>query len=81
MTLEACEKAPVEGAAGTTRAKPRAVKRWTALVALLLLTGCREVRVNTLAQGTTTVPGGDQIVVVRNSFDLAKLGLHEPVHF
>lgn len=81
MTLEACEKAPLEGAAGAVRANPRAVKRWTALVLLLLLTGCREVRVNTLAQGTTTVPGGDQIVIVRNTFDLAKLGLHAPVHF
>ena len=81
MTLEACEKAPLEGAAERGRAKPRAVKRLTALVLLLLLTGCREVRVNTLAQGTTTVPGGDQIVIVRNSVDLAKLGLHAPVHF
>jgi hypothetical protein len=81
MTLEACEKAPSQGAAEPERAKPRAVKRWTALVALLLLAGCREVRVNTLAQGTTTVPGGDQIAIVRNSFDLAKLGLKAPVHF
>jgi hypothetical protein len=81
MTLEACEKAPLEGAVVASRAKPTAVRRWTALVALLLLTGCREVRVNTLAQGTTTVPGADQIVIVRNTVDLAKEGLHAPVHF
>jgi hypothetical protein len=81
MTLEACEKAPLEGAVVESRAKANAVRRWTALVALLLLAGCREVRVNTLAQGTTTVPGADQIVIVRDTFDLAKLGLHAPVHF
>lgn len=35
----------------------------------------------TLAQGTTTAPGDNQIVVVRNPVDLAKLGIHAPVHF
>lgn len=63
------------------RAKPSAVKRWWALAALLLLVGCREVRVKTFAQGTTTVPGGNQILVVRNENDLSKLGIHAPVHF
>jgi len=63
------------------RAKPSAVKRWWALAALLLLAGCREVRVQTLAQGTTTAPGDNQIIVVRNPVDLGKLGIHAPVHF
>lgn len=35
----------------------------------------------TLAQGTTTALGDDQIIVVRNPYDLAKLGIHAPVHF
>jgi hypothetical protein len=70
-----------QGAPTLRRAKPSAVKRWWALAALLLLLGCREVRVQTLAQGTTTAPGDNQIVVVRNPVDLAKLGIHAPVHF
>ncbi|HEY1656428.1 MAG TPA: hypothetical protein VGF86_15100, partial [Candidatus Tumulicola sp.] len=57
------------------------MKRWWALAALLLLVGCREVRVQTLAQGTTTAPGDNQILVVRNEVDLAHLGIHAPVHF
>lgn len=57
------------------------MKRWWALAALLLLVGCREVRVKTLAVGTTTVPGGNQIVVVRDPADLEKLGIRAPVHF
>jgi len=57
------------------------VKRWIALVALLLLTGCREVRVQTLAVGTTAEPGGNQIVVVRDPAALARLGIKAPVRF
>jgi hypothetical protein len=57
------------------------VKRWWALAALLLLVGCREVRVRTYAVGTTTVPGGNQIVVVRDENALARLGIKEPVRF
>jgi len=52
-----------------------------AILAAIVLAGCREVRVQTLAQGTTTVPGGNQILIVRNPEDLAKLGIHAPVHF
>ena len=63
------------------RAKARAVKRWWALAALLLLVGCREVRVKTLSTGTTTTPGSNQIVVVRDPADLTRLGIHAPVHF
>jgi hypothetical protein len=64
------------------RAKRSAVKRWWAVLALLLLVGCREVRVKTLAQGTSSMPGGNQIVVVRDPSDLTKLGINDqPVHF
>jgi hypothetical protein len=52
-----------------------------AMVAVVLLAGCREVRVNTLAQGTTTVLGGDEVLVVRDADDLSRLGIHAPVHF
>lgn len=81
MTLDARGEHGSEGAPTQRRAKASAVKRWWALAALLLLLGCREVRVQTLAQGTTTAPGENQIVVVRNPVDLAKLGIHAPVHF
>lgn len=53
-----------------------------ALVALLLLAGCREVRVNTLAVGTTPViEGGNQVVIVRDPGSLARLGIKAPVRF
>lgn len=57
------------------------MKRWWALAALLLLVGCREVRVKTFAQGTTTAPGGTQILIVRNEPSLERLGIKAPVHF
>jgi hypothetical protein len=52
-----------------------------ALAALILLAGCREVRVKSYAHGTTTILGGDQIVVVRNANDLGEFGIHAPVKF
>ena len=61
--------------------KPVPVKRWLALMALLLLTGCREVRVKTYATGTTPVLGGNQIVVVRDQPSLEHLGIKAPVRF
>ncbi len=61
--------------------KPEPVKRWWALMALLLLTGCREVRVKTYATGTTPVLGGNQIVVVRDQPSLERLGIKAPVRF
>ena len=71
--------------AAVRRAKRTAVKRWSALaglaLGLLVLVGCREVRVKTLATGTTTVPGGNQILIVRDAVALGKLGIHAPVHF
>lgn len=81
MTLEGSENIAFAGGGKPAQAKASAVKRWWALAALVLLVGCREVRVKTLAQGTTTAPGGNQILVVRDPVDLAKLGIHAPVHF
>jgi hypothetical protein len=52
-----------------------------AFAAVLLLTGCREVRVKTYAQGTTTVLGGNQILVVRSNDDLERVGIKADVHF
>ncbi|MGA8098586.1 MAG: hypothetical protein WB810_07995 [Candidatus Cybelea sp.] len=61
------------------------MKRWLALaglaLGLLLLGGCREIRVKTLAAGTTTVLGGNQILIVRDAVALGKLGIHAPLHF
>jgi hypothetical protein len=52
-----------------------------AVAVLLLLTGCREVRVQTLAVGTTAGPGGNAIIVVRDPTTLAHLGIKAPVRF
>lgn len=48
---------------------------------LLLLAGCREIRVRTLGTGTTTILGGNQILIVRDDTDLSKVGIRAPVHF
>lgn len=61
------------------------MKRWLTLaglaVGVIMLASCREVRVNTLGQGTTNVLGGNQILIVRDTESLNKLGIHAPVHF
>jgi hypothetical protein len=58
------------------------MRRLAALTALLVcLAGCREVRVKTYAHGTTTVPGGNRIAVVRNVPQLEELGIKAPVRF
>ncbi len=57
------------------------MKRWWALFTLLLLMGCREVRVKTYAVGTTAVLGGNQIAIVRDGDSLARLGIHAPIRF
>lgn len=58
------------------------LKRLWPLLALVLLAGCREVRVQTLAQGTTTnLDGGNQIIVVRDTPSLERLGIRAPVRF
>lgn len=60
----------------------RAVKRVLALVALLALAGCREVRVKTYAAGATpVVAGGNQIVIVRDPASLERLGIKASVRF
>lgn len=46
------------------------------LVAFVALVGCREVRVNQVASGTTKVSGPTQIVVVRDKRGLDALGIH-----
>jgi len=48
---------------------------------VLVLSGCREVRVKTYGTGTTTVAGGNQIVVVRDNAKLEELGIHASLHF
>ena len=45
------------------------------LVALVALAGCREVRVNQVANGITKVTGPTQIVVVRDKRTLEALGI------
>jgi hypothetical protein len=52
-----------------------------ALVFILALTGCREVRVNTIQQGTTTVLGPNQIVILRDARVLKELEIKAPVNF
>lgn len=58
------------------------MKRFAAIAAFaFLLVGCREVRVKTYAQGTTTMPGGNQIAVVRTRHELEEFGIKAPVRF
>ncbi|MBV8688738.1 MAG: hypothetical protein JOZ59_01405 [Candidatus Eremiobacteraeota bacterium] len=52
-----------------------------ALLVVLLLTGCREVRVKSYTKGTTEVPGGNAVVVVRDRAGLEALGIKAPVRF
>lgn len=51
------------------------------LVALVALAGCREVRVNQVRTGTTTVAGPTQVVVVRDKHGLDLLGISANVNF
>jgi len=51
------------------------------VLAVGLLSGCREVRVRTYAQGTTIVAGGAHVSVVRDRRDLEAYGVHAPVRF
>jgi hypothetical protein len=49
---------------------------------VLALAGCREVRINSHSTGTTIVPGGNQVAVVRNRRELDNLGIRDSaVHF
>lgn len=60
---------------------PGGVKRLWLLLALFVLAGCREVRVQTLRQGTTPVAGSNEIVVVRDTPSLDRLGIRAPVRY
>lgn len=52
------------------------------LLVVFALTGCRDIRVQTLAAGTTTVLGsGNEIVVVRDDKQLDQLGIKAPMNF
>lgn len=57
------------------------VRRIMALVLVLMLAGCREVRVKTYAQGTTTAQGGNAILVFRDRTSMETLGIKAPVRF
>jgi hypothetical protein len=51
------------------------------LVAFVALAGCREVRVDQVRTGTTTVAGTTQVVVVRDRRALDALGVPADVNF
>jgi hypothetical protein len=57
------------------------VKRLWVLAALLIVAGCRDVRVQTLRQGDTPVLGGNELAVVRDAPSLERLGIRAPVRF
>jgi hypothetical protein len=48
------------------------------LVLTALLSGCREVRVNEFRDGTTTVPGGNEVVVISDARALQSVGIRAP---
>jgi hypothetical protein len=49
--------------------------------AVLVLAGCREVRVNQVRSGTTPVLGTNQVAIVRDERALEALGISAPVNF
>jgi hypothetical protein len=51
------------------------------LVAFVALAGCREVRVDQVLSGTTTVAGPTQVAVVRDRHTLEALGLPATANF
>ena len=56
----------------------RAARLLGGLLVAALLVGCREVRVQTLQQGTTRVEGPNAVVVVRNARAFADVGIQAP---
>lgn len=63
-------------------AKRRSVRRFLLFCLFpLALTGCREVRVHTYAQGAVPGGGGDAVAVVRDRRQLEALGIRAPVRF
>lgn len=66
----------------TTPRTPKFVKRLWLLGVMLVLAGCREVRVNTLRTGTTgVVAGGTAVAVIRDTASLERFGIRAPVRF
>jgi hypothetical protein len=58
------------------------VKRLWALLALLVLVGCRDVRVRTMSTGTTPqVNSGNEIAVVRDAAALEHFGVRAPIRY
>ncbi|MBV9271659.1 MAG: hypothetical protein JO165_11210, partial [Candidatus Eremiobacteraeota bacterium] len=54
---------------------------WPLLALLVFIAGCRDVRVRTMRAGTTTVTGGNEIVVVRDYRQMERFGIRAPVRF
>ena len=54
---------------------------FVALMMAVVLTGCREVRVNQQKSGTTPISGGREVTVVRDKRTLESLGVAAPVDF
>ena len=52
-----------------------------ALLAAVVLTGCREVRVNQVRSGTTPVVGSREVAVVRDKRALEALGIALPADY
>jgi len=48
---------------------------------VLMLAGCREVRVKSYAQGTTAVLGPPQILIVHDAKELGDIGLSAPLRY
>lgn len=70
------------GAARTSGEARSLMKHCLILASLLTLVGCREVRVKTYAQGTTTALGGNAVVVVRSHNQLESVRIRAgSVHF
>ncbi|MBV8117077.1 MAG: hypothetical protein JOZ01_03825, partial [Candidatus Eremiobacteraeota bacterium] len=57
------------------------MRRAALLLALLLVAGCRDVRVHTLAQGETPVLGADELAIIRDRPTLERYGIHAPVNY
>ncbi|MGH7728560.1 MAG: hypothetical protein ACREM2_07215 [Vulcanimicrobiaceae bacterium] len=58
------------------------MRYFAALLAVaVLLSGCREVRVKSYAQGTTIDLGGNQVAIVRDRRALEEFGIEKPVRF
>src|SRR5690348_440898 len=64
LLIECTRRAPRDNSANALRV---VVRRLWPFLALVLLTACRDVRVQTLKTGTTPVLGGNEIAIVRDA--------------